>query len=94
MSSIAASSSRSTRSYCRVTTWWGVWLAAAAAHGYWSAYGPVLITLLLLLCVSGVTLLEKGLKESKPGYAEYMARTSAFVPWRPKRTAAPGSAER
>ena len=64
--------------------WWGVWLVAASAHGYWSAYGPVLITLLLLR-VSGVTLLEKGLKESKPGYAEYVARTSAFIPWPPKR---------
>jgi steroid 5-alpha reductase family enzyme len=64
--------------------WWGVWLVAAGAHGYWSAYGPVLITLLLLR-VSGVTLLEKNLKESKPGYAEYVARTSAFVPWPPKR---------
>ena len=28
--------------------WWGVWLIAAAAHGYWSVYGPVVITLLLL----------------------------------------------
>jgi steroid 5-alpha reductase family enzyme len=64
--------------------WWGVWLVAAAAHAYWSAYGPVLLTLLLLR-VSGVTLLEKNLKESKPGYAEYAARTSPFIPWFPKR---------
>jgi steroid 5-alpha reductase family enzyme len=64
--------------------WWGVWLIAAAGHGYWSAYGPVLITLLLLR-VSGVTLLEKSLKESKPGYADYVARTSSFVPWFPRR---------
>jgi steroid 5-alpha reductase family enzyme len=67
--------------------WWGVWLIAAGAHGYWSVYGPVLITLLLLR-VSGVTLLEKNLKQSKPGYADYAARTSAFIPWRPKRQAA------
>jgi steroid 5-alpha reductase family enzyme len=65
--------------------WWGVWLVAAAAHGYWSVYGPVLITLLLLR-VSGVALLEKGLKESKPGYADYVTRTSPFIPWPPKRT--------
>ena len=63
--------------------WWGVWLVAAGGHGYWSVYGPVLITLMLLR-VSGVTLLEKSLKESKPGYADYVRRTSAFVPWRPK----------
>jgi steroid 5-alpha reductase family enzyme len=75
-----------------VVLWWGVWLVAAAAHGYWSAYGPVLITLLLLR-VSGVTLLEKGLKESKPGYAEYVARTSPFIPWPPKRESGTGRSE-
>lgn len=64
--------------------WWGVWLVAAAAGGYWSAYGPVLITVLLLR-VSGVTLLEKNLGESKPGYREYVERTSAFIPWFPRR---------
>jgi steroid 5-alpha reductase family enzyme len=64
--------------------WWGIWLIACAARGYWAVYGPVLITLLLLR-VSGVTLLEKSLKESKPGYAEYVRRTSAFVPWFPRK---------
>jgi steroid 5-alpha reductase family enzyme len=64
--------------------WWGIWLIAAAAHGYWAVYGPVLITLLLVR-VSGVTLLERSLKESKPGYAEYVRRTSAFVPWFPRK---------
>jgi steroid 5-alpha reductase family enzyme len=66
------------------TLWWGIWLVAAAAHGYWSVYGPLLITFLLLR-VSGVTLLEKALKDSKPGYQEYARRTSAFVPWFPRR---------
>ena len=66
--------------------WWGIWLIAAAAHGWWSVYGPVIITLFLLR-VSGVTLLEKNLKESKPGYAEYVKRTSALVPWFPKKGA-------
>ena len=65
--------------------WWGIWLIAAAAHGYWSVYGPVIITLLLLR-VSGVTLLEKSLKESKPGYADYVRRTSSFVPWFPRKS--------
>lgn len=65
--------------------WWGMWFIAAAAHGYWSVYGPVLITLLLLR-VSGVTLLEKSLKETKPGYVEYVRRTSAFFPLPPRKT--------
>ena len=39
----------------------------------------------LLMRVSGVALLERTLKREKPEYAEYIARTSAFVPWFPKR---------
>jgi steroid 5-alpha reductase family enzyme len=66
--------------------WWGVWLVAAAAEAYWSVYGPVVITFLLLR-VSGVTLLERGLTETRPGYREYIERTSPFVPWFPRRVA-------
>jgi len=39
---------------------------------------------LLLMRVSGVTLLEDGLKASKPGYRDYIARTPAFLPWFPR----------
>jgi steroid 5-alpha reductase family enzyme len=39
----------------------------------------------LLLRVSGVTLLERTIGERRPGYAEYAARTSAFFPWPPRR---------
>jgi steroid 5-alpha reductase family enzyme len=38
----------------------------------------------LLLKVSGVTLLESDLRERRPGYREYVARTNAFFPWRPR----------
>jgi len=34
--------------------------------------------------VSGVALLEQNLAE-RPGYREYVQRTSAFFPWPPKR---------
>lgn len=64
--------------------WWGFFLIAAAAGAAWTVFSPVLMTVLLMR-VSGVTLLEKTLKNSKPGYAEYMARTSAFVPWFPRK---------
>jgi steroid 5-alpha reductase family enzyme len=40
---------------------------------------------LLLMRVSGVTLLEKRLKETKPAYQVYAERTSAFFPWFPRR---------
>lgn len=63
--------------------WWGFYLLSAAAGGWWSVFSPVLMTFLLLR-VSGVALLEKTL-ETRPGYAEYARRTSAFFPWLPKK---------
>lgn len=64
--------------------WWGFFLLAAATPGsLWTIYSPIVMTLLLLR-VSGVALLEKGLKESRPGYQDYVERTSAFFPWFPK----------
>jgi steroid 5-alpha reductase family enzyme len=39
----------------------------------------------LLLRVSGVSLLEKTMKETKPGYTEYVETTSEFIPWFPRR---------
>ena len=63
--------------------WWGYYLIAAAAGGWWTIFSPVIMTLFLLR-VSGVALLEKTL-EKRPGYKEYIERTSAFVPWFPRR---------
>ncbi|MDB4733670.1 hypothetical protein OAF42_04415 [Planctomicrobium sp.] len=34
--------------------------------------------------VSGVTLLEKSLEKTKPGYASYVQRTNAFFPGPPR----------
>jgi steroid 5-alpha reductase family enzyme len=38
----------------------------------------------IIIKISGVGLLEKSLKNKKPGYAEYVEKTSAFIPWFPK----------
>jgi steroid 5-alpha reductase family enzyme len=66
------------------TLWWGVYaISASTPRGWLTLLSPVLMTL-LLRHVSGVTLLEDGLKASKPGYRAYIARTSAFFPWRPR----------
>jgi steroid 5-alpha reductase family enzyme len=62
--------------------WWGFFLIAAAAGGGWTIFSPILMTLLLLR-VSGVALLEKTL-ETRPGYQEYIQKTSAFIPWFPR----------
>jgi steroid 5-alpha reductase family enzyme len=63
--------------------WWAFYLVALAGGAWWTIFSPVLMTGLLLR-VSGVTLLEKTLKETKPGYQEYLETTSEFVPWFPR----------
>ena len=66
------------------TLWWGVYIVAASTPGGWlTLLSPALMTLLLMR-VSGVTLLEEGLKASKPGYQSYISRTPAFFPWFPR----------
>jgi steroid 5-alpha reductase family enzyme len=65
--------------------WWGIWILTSAAEGAaWTIASPLLMTFLLLK-VSGVSLLEQGLEKTKPAYREYVRRTSAFIPWPPKR---------
>ena len=64
---------------------WAFWLfALAAPAGGWTVFAPILMTLLLLR-VSGVTLLEKDIGERRPEYRRYIERTSAFLPWFPRR---------
>ena len=66
------------------TIWWGMYaMAAATPDGWLTVLSPALMTLLLMR-VSGVTLLEDSLKASKPGYRAYIARTPAFFPWFPR----------
>ena len=67
------------------TLWWGLSCFAFATPGSaWVLLSPILMTFLLLR-VSGVALLEKGLTKSKPAYAQYVRRTSPFFPRWPKR---------
>ncbi|NKI93952.1 DUF1295 domain-containing protein [Rhizobacter sp. SG703] len=63
-------------------TWWGLWLLACGAGGWWTVVSPLAMTVLLLK-VSGVVLLEKDIGERRPDYRDYVARTNAFIPWRP-----------
>jgi steroid 5-alpha reductase family enzyme len=66
------------------TVWWGFWLIALAAGSpAWTVVCPLLMTVLLLK-VSGVALLEKGLAKTKPQYRDYVRKTSAFFPWPPR----------
>lgn len=68
--------------------WWGLFLIAAETGvGAISAIGPAVLTWLLVKW-SGAALLERRLKRSRPGYDDYIARTSGFIPMPPKKTAA------
>lgn len=63
--------------------WWGIYLLAAAAGAWWTVFAPLLMTFLLLR-VSGVALLEKDIAERRPAYRDYIRRTNAFFPGRPR----------
>jgi steroid 5-alpha reductase family enzyme len=66
--------------------WFGFGLIGVAAGSLWSLLAPLIMTALLLK-VSGVSLLEKDIAERRPAYRDYVARTSAFIPWPPRARA-------
>lgn len=66
------------------SVWWGIWLVALSAGAWWSAVGPLVMSVLLIK-VSGAGLLEKSLSKRREGYEEYVARTSGFFPLPPRR---------
>jgi len=64
--------------------WWGIFLVAADAPiALVTVYAPVIMTLLLTKG-SGARILERHMS-GRPGWAAYAARTSAFIPWPPRR---------
>lgn len=65
--------------------WWGYGLFSIAAGCYLAVLGSILMTALIIK-VSGVALLERSLKGKKPEYSEYIRKTSAFIPWFPKKS--------
>lgn len=65
--------------------WWGIFLVAVADRSMaWTIVGPIVMSILLLR-VSGVALLEKSIRKTRPGYAGYVTRTSTFFPGAPKK---------
>lgn len=63
--------------------WWSFFLIALSTGAWWSLPGPLLMSVLLMR-VSGVTLLEADIGERRPQYADYIRRTNAFFPGRPR----------
>ena len=67
--------------------WWGVWLVGGVASGWLpglvSLLSPVAMTV-WLVWITGARLLERTMMQ-RPGYREYAARPSMFVPLPPRR---------
>lgn len=64
--------------------WWGFFLLALSAGGWWTLISPLLMSFMLLK-VSGVALLEKDIGQRRPEYARYVKKTNAFFPGPPKQ---------
>jgi steroid 5-alpha reductase family enzyme len=62
---------------------WGFFLIAAAAGAAWSMPAALLVSILLLR-VSTDSLLDEGIGNRRPQYADYVLKTNAFFPG-PKR---------
>ena len=64
--------------------WWGMYLVAAeTGPGRWAIIGPALLTWTLMKW-SGAPTVENKMRKQKPDYAEYMRRTSGFMPMPPR----------
>jgi len=64
--------------------WWGIFLITLSHTEYWwTIVGPLAMTFFLTR-ISGVPMLERRMARTRPGYAEYMQRTSGFIPLPPK----------
>lgn len=67
-----------------VVMWWGIWLVACQTPWGWATIiGPLFITYSLVK-LTGMAHLERTLGK-RPEYADYMKRTSSFIPWFPKK---------
>ncbi|HWJ67912.1 MAG TPA: DUF1295 domain-containing protein [Nocardioides sp.] len=71
--------------------WWGTWLAGGLASGWVAGLATVLAPLAMtyfLAYATGARLLEQTMMQ-RPGYPEYAARTSMFLPLPPRRRGRP-----
>lgn len=65
--------------------WWGIFfITLSTPNGWWTLFSPIIMSAVLLK-MTGIPLTEKALIASRPGYDDYIKRTSAFVPWRPAK---------
>lgn len=66
------------------TVWWAFGLFSVAVNCFIPLLSSILMTYLIVK-ISGVSLLERNLKNVKPNYQNYIQKTNAFFPWFPKK---------
>jgi steroid 5-alpha reductase family enzyme len=59
--------------------WWGFFLIALSAGAWWALPGPLLISFLLLRVTR-----QADIGKRRPAYADYVLKTNAFFPGRPR----------
>jgi steroid 5-alpha reductase family enzyme len=64
--------------------WWGIFFIVSATPGSWWTIASPLVITAVLLKMTGIPLTETHTAKSRPGYREYIACTSAFIPWFPR----------
>lgn len=65
--------------------WWGLWLVACEhPWGWFTIFSPALMTW-SILGMMGKELVERRMLKKRPGYEDYVRRTSGFFPWPPRR---------
>jgi steroid 5-alpha reductase family enzyme len=65
--------------------WWGLFIITLSTPGsWWTVISPIIVTAVLVK-MTGIPLTEEALVKRRPGYASYIRRTSAFVPWCPEK---------
>ena len=65
--------------------WWGFWLIACEhPWGWFTVFSPAFFTW-SIVGMMGKELVERRMLKKRAGYPDYVARTSGFIPWPPRR---------
>ena len=75
--------SRHPNYFGEAVVWWGMGVVALESGAWWALIGPALITFMLVK-VSGVAMTEEDIADRRPEYRDYVRRTNAFIPGKPR----------
>jgi steroid 5-alpha reductase family enzyme len=66
--------------YWEILFWWGLFAFSLASGlaSWWTAAGAIAIT--LMFRVVSIPMIERRMRERRPGYAEHAERTSMLLP--------------